>query len=129
MKVASNPVELDRLFEQALNSGDIDGVVALYEPGAALMPSPGKVVVGTAAIREALAGFLAAKPTISTSGRLVAQTGDIALLANRWTLAMTGPDGKPTAMSGNAVEVARKQAVGHWLFAMDMPFGLDAGDA
>jgi ketosteroid isomerase-like protein len=58
----------------------------------------------------------------------VAQTGDIALLANRWTLTMTGPDGKPTTMSGNAVEVARKQSAGHWLFAMDMPFGLDAND-
>jgi uncharacterized protein (TIGR02246 family) len=129
MKVASNPVELDHLFEQALNTDDIDGLVALYEPDAALMPSPGKVVVGTAAIREALAGFLAAKPTISTSGRLVAQTGDIALLANRWTLAMTGPDGKPTTMSGNAVEVARRQPAGHWLFAMDMPFGMDANGA
>jgi ketosteroid isomerase-like protein len=98
----------------------------LYEPQAALMPSPGNVVIGTAAIREALAGFLAAKPTITTSGKLVAQTGDIALLANQWTLALTGPDGKPTTMSGNAVEVARRQPAGHWLFAMDMPFGMDA---
>jgi len=126
MMVKGNPVELDRLFEQALNAGDIDALVALYEPQAALMPSPGNVVVGAAAIREALAGFLAAKPTITTSGRLVAQTGDIALLANKWTLAMTGPDGKPTTMSGNAVEVARRQPAGHWLFAMDMPFGMDA---
>jgi uncharacterized protein (TIGR02246 family) len=126
MMVKGNPVELDRLFEQALNAGDIDALVALYEPQAALMPSPGKVVVGAVAIREALAGFLAAKPTITTSGRLVAQTGDIALLANRWTLSMIGPDGKPTTMSGNAVEVARPQPAGHWLFAMDMPFGMDA---
>ena len=127
--VTGDPVELDRKFEQALNAGDIDALVALYEPAAALMPSPGKVVVGTAAIREALAGFVAANPTITTSGRLVAQTGDVALLANRWTLRMTGPDGKPTTMSGNAVELARRQPAGHWLFAMDMPFGLDAGEA
>lgn len=127
--VTGDPVELDRKFEQALNAGDIDALVALYEPAAALMPSPGKVVVGAAAIREALAGFVAAKPTITTSGRLVAQTGDVALLANRWTLRMTGPDGKPTTMSGNAVELARRQPAGHWLFAMDMPFGLDAGEA
>jgi uncharacterized protein (TIGR02246 family) len=124
--VKNDPVELDRMFEQALNAGDLDALVALYEPQAALMPSPGKVVIGAAAIREALAGFLAVKPTITTSGKLVAQTGDIALLANKWTLALTGPDGKPTTMSGNAVEVARRQADGHWLFAMDMPFGMDA---
>jgi len=129
MMVKGNPVELDRLFEHALNAGDIDALVALYEPQAALMPSPGNVVVGAAAIREALAGFLAAKPTITTSGKLVAQTGDVALLANRWTLNMIGPDGTPTTMTGNAVEVARRQPAGHWLFAMDMPFGLDAGQA
>ena len=40
MMVKGNPVELDRLFEQALNAGDIDALVALYEPQAALMPSP-----------------------------------------------------------------------------------------
>ena len=123
---ARTPEDVDRRFAEALNGGNLDALVALYEPQAALMPSPGKVVIGTAAIREALAGFLAAKPTIATSGKLVAQTGDIALLANRWTLALTGPDGKPTTMSGNAVEVARRQPAGHWLFAMDMPFGMDA---
>jgi uncharacterized protein (TIGR02246 family) len=128
MKITRDPVELDHMFEEALNAGDIDALVALYEPGAALMPSPGKVVVGAAAIREALAGFLAAKPTITTSGRLVAQAGDIALLANRWTLALTGPDGKPMSMSGNAVEVARRQPAGHWLFAMDLPFGTEASN-
>ena len=126
MKATGNPVELDRMFEEALNAGDIEALVALYEPEAALMPSPGKIVVGSAAIREALAGFIAAKPAIATSGRLVAQAGDVALLANRWTLKLTGPDGKPTTMNGNAIEVARRQPAGHWLFAMDLPFGADA---
>jgi ketosteroid isomerase-like protein len=129
MKAAGNPVDLDRMFEDALNAGDIDALVGLYEPGAALMPSPGHVVVGAAAIREALAGFIAAKPTIITSGKLVAQAGDIALLSNRWTLKLTGPDGKPATMNGNAIEVARRQPAGHWLFAMDMPYGVDAGGA
>ena len=58
--------------------------MALYEPQAALMPSPGKVVVGAAAIREALGRSSSPRSRrITTSGRLVAQTGDIALLANR----------------------------------------------
>jgi len=87
---------------------------------------PGKVVTGTAAIREALAGFVAMKPVIRTSGRLVAQTGDVALLANDWTLEAAGPDGTPTTMSGSAVEIARRQPAGHWLFVVDMPFGTDA---
>jgi len=116
-------VDLDRRFEEALNAHDLDALMALYEPAAALMPAPGQTVVGSAAIREALAGFVAANPTIRTAGRLVAQTGDLALLANDCTLEMTGPDGKLAKMSGHAVEVARRQADGGWLFVMDMPFG------
>jgi ketosteroid isomerase-like protein len=121
--INDDPVALDREFERLLNAGDLDALMALYEPGAALMPMPGSVVVGAAAVREALAGFIAMKPTIRTSGRLVAQTGDLALLANDWTLDATGQDGKPVTMSGSAVEVARRQPQGHWLFALDMPFG------
>jgi len=126
--ITRDAVDLDRRFEEALNAHDLDALMALYEPLAALMPMPGKTVVGTAAIREALAGFVAANPTIRTSGRLVAQTGDIALLANDWTLALTGPDGKPATMSGHAVEIARRQADGGWLFVMDMPFGTAAAE-
>ena len=121
--ITRDAVDLDRRFEKALNAHDLDALMALYEPGATLMPTPGTTVVGTAAIREALAGFVAANPTIRTAGRLVAQTGDIALLANDWALEVPGADGKPASMSGHAVEVARRQADGGWLFVMDLPFG------
>ena len=91
--ITRDAVDLDLRFEEALNAHDLDALMALYEPLAALMPMPGKAVVGTVAIREALAGFVAANPTIRTSGRLVAQTGDIALLANDVTYSVQGDHG------------------------------------
>ena len=118
-----DPVVLDLEFERRLNARDLDGLMQLYEPEAALMPMPGSVVVGAAAVRGALAGFIAANPAIRTRGRLVARTGDLALLANDWTLEIDGPDGKRTTMTGSAIEVARRQPDGRWLFALDMPFG------
>ena len=121
--INDDPVALDREFERLLNACDIEGLMTLYEPGAALMPMPGSVVVGAAAVRAALAGFIAAHPSIRTSGRLVAQTGDLAMLANDWTLEIDGPDGKRATMQGSAIEIARRQADGRWLFALDMPYG------
>ena len=55
---ARNPEELDRLFSEALNSGNLEALVALYEPQATLTPEPGHVVTGTQAIREALSASL-----------------------------------------------------------------------
>jgi uncharacterized protein (TIGR02246 family) len=69
---------IDDRFVAALNAGDLDELVRLYEPDAALMPSPGNVVHGTAAIRGALAGFVAAKPKMSATARTLAQSGDVA---------------------------------------------------
>ena len=124
---ARTPEDVDRQFAEALNAGKLDALVELYEPQAALTPMPDKLVTGTAAIRESLAGFLAGKPHITLTPRLVAQTGDVAVVSAKWELSVTGPDGKPAKMTGQSVEVARRQSDGRWLFAIDLPFGVEAG--
>jgi uncharacterized protein (TIGR02246 family) len=122
---ARSPEVLDRLFSEALNAGDIDALVELYEPQATLTPEPGKVVVGIKAIREALGAFLAAKPTITLMSKILAQTGDLALLTAKWELSGTGPDGSPVKMSGQSAAVCRRQPNGNWLFVIDTPWGLE----
>jgi ketosteroid isomerase-like protein len=89
---------MHRLFSEALNAGDLAGLVAQYEPGATLVPQPGQAVTGSAAIREALAGFLAMRPHITLTTRKIVQAADVALLYSRWVLRGTGPDGKPVQM-------------------------------
>jgi uncharacterized protein (TIGR02246 family) len=122
---ARNPEDLDRLFAGALNTGNIEELMTLYEPRASLMPAPGKIVSGADAIRDALQDFLDGKPKMSLSPRVVAKTADLALTTSKWELTMTGPDGKPTQMSGQSVEVSRRGADGNWRFAIDLPFGVD----
>ena len=123
---ARAPEDLDRLFAVALNSGDLEALMSLYEPQASLRPAPGQVVQGHAAIRTALSGFIAMKPTIELEPRVLGQCNDVALITARWTLKGTGADGAPVQMSGNSVEVARRQPDGTWLFAIDTPWGLEA---
>jgi uncharacterized protein (TIGR02246 family) len=122
---AQSPEQLDQLFSEALNAGNLDALMQLYEPEAALKPQPGQVAQGASAIRESLGGFLAMKPTISLRAKTVVQTGDLALVFAKWNLKGTGPDGKPVEMSGQSAEVARRQADGTWLYAIDTPWGLE----
>ena len=123
---ARTPEDLDRLFAGAMNAGNLDALVALYEPQASLTPAPGKVAVGIDAIREALRGFLDGKPKMTLSPRVVARSGDLALLTSKWELSMTGADGKPAKMGGQSVEIARRQPDGNWLFAIDLPLGIES---
>lgn len=121
---ARSPEEIDRIFERELNAGNLDGVLALYEPTAAFTVEPGKVVTGTAAVREAVAGFLALKPSISLSPRVLANTGDIAMVSSKWKLKGTAPDGSAVDLAGESVEILRRQADGTWKFIIDSPWGL-----
>jgi uncharacterized protein (TIGR02246 family) len=121
---ARKPEELDVLFVQAFNAGDIEAMMKLYEPAASLTPQPGQVVSGTKALREALGGFLAMKPRMTLEARTLAESGGIALTTSKWVLEGTGPDGKPMKAEGQSAEVARRQPDGTWLFVIDNPHGL-----
>jgi uncharacterized protein (TIGR02246 family) len=119
---ARAPEELDKLFISAMNAGDLEAVVALYEPNASLASQPGQVVTGTAAIREALRGFLARKPKFTAEARPTVHAGELAMTSLRWQLTATGPDGSPISMTGHSAEVARRQPDGSWRFVIDNPF-------
>ena len=57
--VATQPDDLERLFVDRANAGDVDGLVALYEPNAILVAEDGLQAGGTDQIRAffvALAG-------------------------------------------------------------------------
>jgi len=119
------PEEIHPRFVRAFNSGDIDAIMALYEPNATLVPQPGQVVQGQDAIRQALRQFLALKGTIQVNHIFTVHGPGIALVRGQWKLTGTGPKGKPIEMAGQSVEVLRQQPNGEWLYAVDHPFGAD----
>ena len=121
---ANSPEQTNQMLAQALNSGDLEAAVALYEADATFFPQPGQSVTGTAAIREALGDFIAMKPTLNIETVVSATTGDTALTQNKWTMKATGPDGSPVDMAGQSAEVVRRQADGSWKFVIDNPWGV-----
>ena len=43
---ARRPEEADLLVIEALNTGDVEAALALYEPGATFVPEPGQAATG-----------------------------------------------------------------------------------
>jgi ketosteroid isomerase-like protein len=107
---ATQPDDLSRLIVQRLNAGDVDGVVALYEPHAVLALPNGQVATGAEEIRNVYEQLIADKPTFAAGAqRPTLRSGDLALTSSRL------PTGVVTA------EVARRQPDGTWLWVLDRP--------
>ena len=109
---ALQPEDLDRLFLERANAGDVDGVVDLYEPDAVLAFPPGRLATSRLAIREVYVDLLASRPRLTGEIRPAIRNGDMAITS--------------TVRAGNAtVEVARRQSDGTWLWLIDQPSVLE----
>jgi uncharacterized protein (TIGR02246 family) len=120
------PTDVDRMFGERMNAGDLDGLLALYEPGATLVRGDRTAATGHAAIRTELAAILALKPRIVMNVKTVFHGGgDLAVLYNDYSATATNPDGSPLSITGKAIEVVRRQRDGTWRFVVDDPNARD----
>ena len=119
----SNPQDTITRLVKAINQKNLDAAVALYESGAVMVVEPGKLAIGTKALREALAGFIALNPTLTMETQQTIPSGDSALYFSKWVLKGTAPDGSPVRMGGTSSDVLQRQADGSWLIRIDNPWG------
>lgn len=118
--------QLSAEYARAVTAGDLDALCSFYTDDALFVPEPGGTpVAGNFAVRQVLAGFLAAHPTMEFEHTSVLQTGDTALARGRWKLTSAGPDGVATVVAGNSIEVLRRQEDGSWQYVIDDPWGGD----
>jgi len=123
-ETAASPTHLMSLFAQRAAAGDIDGLMALYEPGAVFEPQLGSVLRGTEAIRAALTAFAAMRPRIEYTGEAdCVIVDDIAIVANTWTVVGELPNGGTHREAGLSADVLRRQPDGCWLILIDQPRG------
>lgn len=107
---ATQPEELSRLIVERLNAGDVDGLVALYEPDAVLALPDGQVATGSDQIRTAFERLVDARPTFEPgTQRPTLRFGDLALTSSHLASGVV------------TVEVARRQPDGTWLWVIDQP--------
>jgi ketosteroid isomerase-like protein len=104
---ARDPQDLERLLVIRQRAGDVEGMVALYEPGAIIDTGDMKLQ-GIDAIRAYFADVTAMGRKFQFGEqRPAVVSGDLAATSTRL------PDGTVTA------EVARRQADGTWLWVID----------
>ena len=118
---ATQPEDLNRFFLERANAGDVEGVVALYEPNAVLVGPGRQVISGTQALRQAYRQLFAGKPTFAGETQAAIHNGELALTSTRFTISGVGPDGKPMTVRTATTEVARRQSDGTWLWMIDQP--------
>ena len=80
------PEDLHPATLEALNAGDIDAVIGLYEPGASMTLQPGTFVEGLDGIRDIWNGFLAVNGKMTVEVTKLVQTGDLALSQSNWSV-------------------------------------------
>jgi ketosteroid isomerase-like protein len=103
-----DPQELEPLLIRRQHAGDVEGMVALFEPDAVIDCGGGKFLRGHAAIRDYYAEICAAGRKFAIGEQRPALfCGDLAMTSTRL------PDGDVTT------EVARRQADGSWLWVID----------
>ena len=120
----STPAETIERFTRAMNEGDVEAALALYEPDAVFQAEPGApAVTGPVSIREAIGGFAALKPSMTGELVKVHEAGDVALVINRWRCSGTSPDGKPVELAGTSADVLRRRDDGSWGILVDDPWG------
>ncbi len=105
-----DPQDLARLLIARANSGDVEGMVALYEPDAVVAGGGGRMAVGRDAIRKLYSELVSSGMKFSLGDpRPAIVSGDLALTSTRL------PNGTVTA------EIARRQRDGTWLWVVDNP--------
>lgn len=121
---AQDPAELHRLFQEAANQADLDGLIDLYERDPVFATRPDGSASGSDALRSHLTELLAMRPRFEqVATTKVFQAAGLALTCSDWIATATDPAGVALTMTGRGTEVARRQADGTWLLVIDNPWG------
>jgi ketosteroid isomerase-like protein len=105
---ARDPLDLERFLVARQRTGDVDGMVALYEDDAILDSADGRIWRGKAEIRALFVEIVASGRKFGLGEQLPALiASDLALTATR------------TGKGEITVEVARRQSDGTWLWVID----------
>ena len=126
MSAASHPgASMEAAFAEALNRGDVDGMMEHFDDRSVFVPGPPDGPVrGLKELRAAMAGLVASNGFLDVRTVKVqeAACGTIALLWLVWSFSSDGPDGERVTAHGRSPKVVHLGADGRWISTIDNPF-------
>jgi uncharacterized protein (TIGR02246 family) len=117
------PEDWPSVFEQNLNTGDLDAVMALYEPDARFVARSGETIVGRDRIRDALAAMIRSKTRLQSRAIKATTVDDVALLYTDFQGDAVDASGKTIEARYKAIEVLSRQPDGAWKLIVGDPNG------
>ena len=113
-----DPARLPFAYQDALNAGDADAVVALFHQDATMHTFTGKVLTDQEALHAEAVHSIAAQARLTNNLRSTLVGGETALIVVDWDLEATLPEGTKISPTGTTTAVARRSADGSWRFAI-----------
>jgi uncharacterized protein (TIGR02246 family) len=113
------PEEVHAALSAAYNAGDLEGVLALYDPDAVFVIKPGRVTDGPAELRLVLQRLVELRATLTVTPQTFVRSGDVLLVLGEYVHSGLRRDGTPFDIKARFVDVLRRQPDGRWLIAVD----------
>ena len=113
-----DPARLPFAYADALNAGDVDGVLALFERDSTMRTFTGRVLTDPESLRAETVQTIAAQARLTNKPRSTLIGGDTALIIVDWELEAISPDGTRISPTGTTSAVARRSADNSWRFTV-----------
>ncbi|MEU6408058.1 hypothetical protein [Microbispora sp. NPDC046933] len=137
---ARSPEELLALLGERIKAKDVDGIIALQEPEAAIVNYDLSVIRGHKDIKAFYIDWFKADPVLTVNPGQVVIAGGARLwnglvilrtasIMGTYTLEQTGADGKRESFTGNFCDTVQEQLDGSWLYVQDNPYPPHGGAA
>lgn len=131
--VATSPEQLLKLLGERIVAKDIDGIIALHEPEAAIVNWDGSIIRGRAAIRTFYLDWFNSNPVLTVNPRQTVVAGGwrtwdnklrqrTASIMGDYSLEQDAADGTRESFTGNFCDTVEEQLDGTWLYVQDNPY-------
>jgi uncharacterized protein (TIGR02246 family) len=123
--MSTRPEELHPALTTAYNAGDLESMLALYDPKAVFVIKPGRVTDGPTELRTALRRLIELRCHLTIHPHAFVRSDDVVLVLGKYTLSGRRRDGTPLELESGFADVLRRQPDGRWLLAVDNGFNGD----